>query len=121
MRALVADDSAGMRRVLIGALGRVAITEVDQAGNGKEAVDAVMTNDYQLVLIDWNMPVVRGIDAIRAIRAAGKTMPIIVVTTEAERSRVLQALQAGANNYIIKPFESWTIVAKIQEVLAAAS
>ncbi|NUM52766.1 MAG: response regulator [Candidatus Hydrogenedentes bacterium] len=121
MKALVVDDSAVMRKVLIGALGRADITEVDQASDGKEAVEAVMAADYNLVLMDWNMPNMLGIDAVRAIRAAGKTMPIIMVTTEAEKSRVIQALKAGANNYIIKPFESTTIVSKIQEVLAKAS
>ena len=121
MRALVVDDSAVMRRVLIGALGRANITEVDQASDGQEAVEAVGTNEYGLVLTDWNMPNMLGIDAVKAIRAAGKTMPIIMVTTEAEKSRVIDALKAGANNYIIKPFEPATIVAKIQEVLAKVS
>jgi two-component system, chemotaxis family, chemotaxis protein CheY len=121
MRALVVDDSAVMRRVLIGALGRANITEVDQASDGLEAVEATGANEYGLVLMDWNMPNMLGIDAVKAILAAGKTMPIIMVTTEAEKSRVIDALKAGANNYIIKPFEPATIVAKIQEVLAKVS
>lgn len=121
MKALVVDDSAVMRKVLIGALARAEITEVDQASDGKEAVDAVMAADYNLILMDWNMPNMLGIDAVRAIRAAGKTMPIIMVTTEAEKSRVIEALKAGASNYIIKPFEPATIVSKIQEVLAKTS
>ena len=120
MKALVVDDSAVMRKVLIGALVRAEITEVDQAADGKEALDAAIANEYGLVLMDWNMPNMLGIDAVRAIRAAGKTMPIIMVTTEAEKSRVIEALKAGANNYIIKPFEPSTIVSKIQEVLAKA-
>ena len=117
MKALVVDDSAVMRKVLIGALGRANITEVDQAADGQEAVDAAEKDDYGLVLMDWNMPNMLGIDAVKAIRANGKTMPIIMVTTEAEKSRVIEALKAGANNYIIKPFEPATIVSKIQEVM----
>jgi two-component system, chemotaxis family, chemotaxis protein CheY len=117
MKALVVDDSAVMRKVLIGALGRAEITEVGQAADGQEAVDAVEKDDYGLVLMDWNMPNMLGIDAVKAIRANGKTMPIIMVTTEAEKSRVIEALKAGANNYIIKPFEPATIVSKIQEVM----
>jgi two-component system, chemotaxis family, chemotaxis protein CheY len=120
MKALVVDDSAVMRKVLIGALGRANITEVDQASDGQEAVNATSNADYDLVLMDWNMPNMLGIDAVRAIRANGKKMPIIMVTTEAEKSRVIDALKAGANNYIIKPFEPSTIVSKIQEVLAKA-
>jgi len=71
--------------------------------------------------MDWNMPNMLGIDAVKAIRAAGKTMPIIMVTTEAEKSRVIDALKAGASNYVIKPFEPATIVAKIQEVLSKSA
>ncbi len=121
MNALVVDDSAVMRKVLIGALGRAGISDVDQAADGQEAVAATSSKDYNLVLMDWNMPNMLGIDAVRAIRANGKTMPIIMVTTEAEKSRVIDALKAGAQNYVIKPFEPATIVNKIQEVLAKAA
>ncbi len=120
MKALVVDDSAVMRKVLIGALARANITEVDQASDGLEAVNAAKQSEYGLVLMDWNMPNMLGIDAVREIRALGKTMPIVMVTTEAEKSRVIDALKAGASNYIIKPFEPATIVAKIQELLAKA-
>jgi two-component system chemotaxis response regulator CheY len=120
MKALVVDDSAVMRRVLIGALGRANINEVAQAADGAEAVAAVDNDDYALILMDWNMPNMLGIDAVKEIRAKGKTMPIIMVTTEAEKTRVIEALKAGANNYVIKPFEPATIVTKIQEVLAKA-
>ena len=121
MRALVVDDSAVMRKVLIGALGRANITTVDQAADGQEAVAATEAQDYDLVLMDWNMPNMLGIDAVKTIRANGKTMPIIMVTTEAEKSRVIDALKAGAQNYVIKPFEPATIVNKIQEVLAKSA
>ena len=120
MKALIVDDSAVMRKVLIGALGRAGITDVSQAGDGKEAVDAVQTEDFGLILMDWNMPNMLGIDAVKAIRALGKKVPIIMVTTEAEKTRVIDALKAGANNYIIKPFEPATIVTKIQDTLAKA-
>jgi two-component system, chemotaxis family, chemotaxis protein CheY len=118
MKVLVVDDSMVMRKVLVGALGRAQITDVDQAGDGVEAVKAVEQAQYDLVLMDWNMPNMLGIDAIKAIRAAGHTMPIIMVTTEAEKSRVIDALKAGATNYVIKPFEPATIVSKIQDVVA---
>ena len=121
MKALVVDDSAVMRKVLIGALSRANITDVDQAADGVEAVAAVRKTEYNLVLMDWNMPNMLGIDAVKEIRAGGSSVPIIMVTTEAERSRVIDALKAGANNYIIKPFEPTTIVAKIEEVLAKIS
>jgi two-component system chemotaxis response regulator CheY len=118
MKALVVDDSAVMRKILIGALGRAQITDVDQASDGREAVEAVAKTDYALVLMDWNMPNLLGIDAVREIRAQGKSVPIIMVTTEAEKSRVIEALKAGANNYIIKPFEPDAIVDKIQQTVS---
>lgn len=121
MKALVVDDSAVMRKVLIGALTRAGIEEVAQAADGQEAVAAVDASEFDLILMDWNMPNMLGIEAVKAIRAKGKTVPIIMVTTEAEKSRVIEALKAGANNYIIKPFEPATMVTKIQDVLGKKS
>ena len=83
----------------------------------QEAVDRCQAVEYGLVLMDWNMPHMLGIDALKAIRANGETMPIVMVTTEAEKGRVIEALKGGANNDIIKPFEPATIVSKIQDVL----
>jgi two-component system chemotaxis response regulator CheY len=117
MKALVVDDSTVMRKVLIGALARADIAEVDQACDGVEAVAAVQKTPYDLVLMDWNMPNMLGIDAVRRIRELGHAMPIIMVTTEAEKVRVVDAIKAGASNYVIKPFEPRTIVNKILNVL----
>lgn len=117
MKALIVDDSAVMRKVLIGALGRAGITDVEQAADGVEGVEATNNQEFDIVLMDWNMPNMLGIDAVRAIRAEGKTMPILMVTTEAEKSRIVEALKAGANNYIIKPFTPDTVVAKIKAAI----
>lgn len=120
MKALVVDDSEVMRKVLVGALARAGITDVDQAADGVEALDKIGKTKYTLVLLDWYMPNKLGIDAVKEIRASGNKVPIIMVTTEAEKTRVIEALKAGANNYIIKPFEPAAIVAKIKEVIAKA-
>ena len=114
MKVLVVDDSSVMRRIVINALASGGISEVVQAGDGEEAVAQAMAEPYDLVLMDWNMPNMRGIDAVRAIRAQGLTVPVIMVTTEAEKSRVLEALKAGANNYVVKPFEPATLLEKIR-------
>jgi two-component system chemotaxis response regulator CheY len=110
-----------MRKVLVGALSQAGITDVEQAADGQQAVDMVAAGSYDLILMDWNMPNMLGIDALKAIRAAGKTMPIIMVTTEAEKPRVLEALKAGASNYVIKPFVPATIISKIQEAIQRAA
>ena len=115
MKALVVDDSTVMRKVMAGALLRMGIDDVTQAADGQEAVDATEIDDFDIVLMDWNMPVMSGIDALIEIRAQGKKMPIIMVTTETEKSRVVQALKAGANSYIIKPFEINTILDQIKK------
>lgn len=117
MKALVVDDSAVMRKVIVGALARADITDVDQAVDGVEAVEACQNSDYDIVLMDWNMPNMLGIDAVREIRKNGKTMPILMVTTEAEKGRIVEALKAGAQNYIIKPFEPATIIDKINQTI----
>lgn len=120
MKGMVVDDSSVMRKVLTGALLRVSIEEVDEACDGQEAVDLINAgNSYDIVLMDWNMPNMSGIDAVRAIRGLGNTVPIIMVTTEAEKERVIEAVKSGANSYIIKPFSPQAIVSKLQEVITA--
>lgn len=118
MRGLIVDDSAVMRRVLAGALRNAEITDVEEAGNGQEALEAVGKSAFDIILMDWNMPTMSGIDAVREIRAKGVTTPIIMVTTEAEKSRIVEAIKAGAQNYVIKPFEPSTIIGKIKDTLA---
>ena len=120
MRALVADDSAVMRRILMGTLVRLGITDVDEAENGEEAVEAFGKADYGLVLLDWNMPKMNGFEALKAIRSKTTQIPVIMVTAEAEKDRVIEALKAGANNYVIKPFKPDVIAKKIEETLSRA-
>lgn len=117
MKVLIVDDSAVMRKVVMDALMKSDITNVGQAPDGEEAVKAVTENTYDLVLMDWNMPKMSGIEAVREIRGKGISVPIIMVTTESEKARVLEALKAGANNYIVKPFTPEIIAAKIKETM----
>jgi two-component system chemotaxis response regulator CheY len=120
MKILVVDDSTTMRKILINVLRGSGITEVDEAFDGLQAVEAVAAKQYDVVLLDWNMPNMLGIDALKKMRAMGNQVPVIMVTTEAEKGRVLEALKAGANNYMIKPFKPDAIIAKINEVVAGA-
>jgi two-component system chemotaxis response regulator CheY len=121
MKALVVDDSLVMRKVLTGALGRANIIDVAQAKDGEEAVATCESVDYDLVLMDYNLPNLSGIEALEAIRASGKSMPIIMVTTEAGKARIVEAIKAGAQNYIVKPFEPETVIDKIKTTLRHAS
>ncbi len=119
MKALVVDDSLTIRRIVIKALGIVGITDATEAGDGMEAVKAATTTDFDLILLDWNMPKMSGIDALRALRQAGKKTPVIMVTTEAEKSRVIEAIKTGANDYLIKPFSPDQLAAKVKGVIGA--
>jgi len=106
MKILLVDDSSTMRRIQKNTLASLGFTDVDEAEDGQDAVSKVGKAPYELVLMDWNMPNMTGIEALKAIRANPDTakIPVIMVTSESEKTRILEAIQAGATNYIVKPF-----------------
>jgi len=119
-KVLVVDDSNVMRKVIIRELGKLGIDagDVSEASNGQEACEMAATGQFNLILMDWNMPVMLGIDAVKNIRAAGNKTPICMVTSEAEKANVVAAIQAGANNYLVKPFTAEGFQEKLQQLLA---
>jgi two-component system chemotaxis response regulator CheY len=121
MKALVVDDSMTIRRIVIKALSMVGINDAVEAGDGTEALAAVNEGDFDVILLDWNMPKLSGIDTLKAIRGAGKTTPVIMVTTEAEKTRVIEAIKTGANDYLIKPFAPDQLAAKVKNVVPATA
>lgn len=119
MKALVVDDSMTIRRIVIKALGMAGISDTAEAADGVEAVTAAKADKFDIVLLDWNMPNMTGIKCLRELRAAGNKTPVIMVTTEAEKSRVIEAIKSGANDYLIKPFSPDQLAAKVKNVLGA--
>ena len=117
MNVLIVDDSKLMRKIIIRELEAAYITDFDEAVDGQEAVEACTKYSYDIVLMDWNMPNMSGLRALKVIRAKGNKVPIIMVTTEAEKTNVIEALKAGANGYICKPFKPDTLVSKIKETV----
>ena len=116
MKVLVVDDSGVMRKIIVNALSQMGLTDVVQAEDGEQAVQAVQDNeDVGLVLLDWNMPNKSGMEALQEIRGNGNKVPVIMVTTEAEKQRVVEAVKAGANNYVVKPFKPDVIEKKIKD------
>jgi two-component system chemotaxis response regulator CheY len=120
MKCLVVDDSATMRRIVVNALKSVGMAEVVEAGDGQEALgkcDAAI----DLVVTDWNMPVMGGLELVKALRASPATarLPILMVTTRGTKEDILQAVEAGVNNYILKPFTPQLLKEKIDAVMAA--
>jgi two-component system, chemotaxis family, chemotaxis protein CheY len=115
MRALVIDDSRTVRMIISQILREVGI-EVLEAGNGVEALEQIKRNpDVELLLVDWNMPLMNGFDFIRAVRSerAYDMVRILMVTSESQGEQVNQALSAGANEYLMKPFNKDILVAKL--------
>ena len=116
MRALVVDDSRAVRVIIRNILVEMGM-EVVEAGNGVEALERLRQNsDVELVLVDWNMPEMNGLDFIRAVRAQRgyDGLRIMMVTTETESDQVVRALSAGANEYLMKPFTKEVLVAKLR-------
>ncbi len=119
MRFLVVDDSSTMRRIIINTLNKLGPCECHEAGNGKEGMDRLTSTPVDLVITDWNMPEMSGVEFARAVRAndSTKQIPILMVTTNAAEGDIVEALKAGVNNYVVKPFAPATIKEKIEAVL----
>lgn len=106
MNALVIDDSSTMRLILTRFLGKMGF-EVVEAKNGREALERLREmGQLDLVLVDWNMPEMNGVDFVKSVRAdrSFDNLPLVMVTTNSELEHVAEALEAGANEYVMKPF-----------------
>jgi len=116
IRALIADDSGVMRKIIVRAAIAAGVDEIAEAVDGADAIAQFQKGQFDLVLTDWNMPNKSGLEVIQEMRASGSEVPIIMVTTEGEKSSVLQAIQAGVSDYMIKPFDADTLRAKIDKL-----
>jgi two-component system, chemotaxis family, chemotaxis protein CheY len=116
MRILIVDDSSTMRRIIgnvVQQLG-VAKDDFDEAEDGVVAWRLFQeNNNYDVVLTDWNMPNMNGLELVKQIRTANKTIPIVMITTEGGKGEVITALKAGVNNYIVKPFSAEVLKEKL--------
>ncbi len=122
MKFLVVDDSATMRRIVVNSLQRIGFTDIVEAGDGREALDR-FDPTVSFVITDWNMPNLSGLDLARELRARpdGQTVPILMVTTRSVREDILVAIEAGVNNYIVKPFTPQVLKEKIDQLLGAGA
>lgn len=119
MRVLVIDDFATMRKIEKNILGQLGIKNVDEADDGSTALPKLKANQYDVVLLDWNMPNMTGLELLKAMRAEDslKSVPVIMVTAEALKDNVVAAAQAGVNDYVVKPFNAATLEEKLRKVL----
>lgn len=115
-RVLVVDDSGPMRAIVIRNLKSLGIEEIVEAADGDEALKLFRSSSFGVVITDYNMPNMNGLDLVKAIRSADATVPILMLTTEAERSTVVAAIQAGVSGYLIKPFDSSLLKKKLERL-----
>ncbi|HZF67004.1 MAG TPA: response regulator [Gemmatirosa sp.] len=120
MKFLVVDDSSTMRRIVVNSLQRIGFTDVIEAGDGQEALDRYDAS-VKFVITDWNMPNVTGTELARALRGRGEQVPILMVTARSVREDILEAMEAGVNNYIVKPFTPQILKEKIDALLSVAA
>jgi two-component system chemotaxis response regulator CheY len=102
-----------MRKIIIRALNALGISEITEAADGEQALQLFGQGTFDLVLTDWNMPHRTGLEVLEGIRAAGSQVPVVMITTEAEKRRVLDAIRAGVSDYLIKPFDPEALREKI--------
>jgi two-component system chemotaxis response regulator CheY len=118
MKILVVDDMSTMRRIVKNIMKQLGYANVDEAENGKDALDKLKAESFGFVISDWNMPVMTGIELLRAIRSDDKlkALPVLMVTAEAQKENLVEAIQAGVSNYIVKPFTAEVLQEKMNKI-----
>ncbi|MDT8448407.1 MAG: response regulator [bacterium] len=116
---LVVDDQSAMRRIIKNQLKSAGYGSVDEAGSGAAALARLAEVHYALVILDWTMPGMTGIEVLEEIRRRPELqrIKVVMVTAEGLRENVLKAVQAGANNYVVKPFSPAALIERINETL----
>ncbi len=119
---LIVDDYKTMLRIIRNLLKQIDFENVEEASDGGEAFTKLQTGNFDLVISDWNMEPVTGLQLLQMVRADAKlrTIPFIMVTAESKTENVIAARQAGVSNYIVKPFSAETLRVKIAKVLGHA-
>jgi two-component system chemotaxis response regulator CheY len=118
MKFLVVDDFSTMRRIVRNLLKELGFSNVQEAEDGVDALNKLRKEKFEFVASDWNMPNMTGIELLRAIRADAelKHLPVLMITAEAKKENIIEAAQAGASGYIVKPFTSGTLDEKLKKI-----
>lgn len=119
MRILIVDDSATMRRIIRNNLKAMGYDTVAEAENGQAALAKITADGVEFVIADWAMPIMNGLELVRAIRSNPKHshLPVLMITAVDQQEDIVQAIQANVSGYIVKPFDPETLKAKIQQIL----
>lgn len=123
LKFLVVDDFSTMRRIIKNLLHDLGYQNVAEADDGKTALPMLQMGDFDILLTDWNMPGMAGLDLLKAVRADSKLakLPVLMLTAEAKREQIVEAAQAGVNGYVIKPFTAETLKEKLNKIIGAMS
>lgn len=118
MKFLIVDDFSTMRRIIRNLLKELEFTNADEAEDGVVALNKLHSSQFDFVVSDWNMPNMTGIELLRAIRADAtlKHLPVLMVTAEAKKENIIEAAQAGASGYIVKPFTAAVLEEKLNKI-----
>lgn len=120
MNVLIVDDYNTMLRIIRNLLKQLGFSNIDEASDGAMALERIRAKNYGLVISDWNMEPMTGLDLLKSIRgseASYKNVPFIMVTAESKTENVIAAKKAGANNYVVKPFNAETLKSKMASVI----
>jgi two-component system chemotaxis response regulator CheY len=122
MKFLVVDDSPTMRRIVINSLQRIGFDDTVEAADGREALQRFDAS-VGFVITDWNMPNMTGVELTRSLRVHvdGSAVPVLMVTARSVREDIIAAVEAGVNNYIVKPFTPQLLKDKIDQILGVAA
>jgi two-component system chemotaxis response regulator CheY len=118
MKVLVVDDFATMRKIIRNVLKQIGFEDITEAEDGTTALQLLKTEKVGLVVTDWNMPNMSGLDLLRNIRQNSQfgNVPVLMVTAEGLRENVLEAVKAGVSNYVVKPFTAEVLQEKIEAI-----
>jgi two-component system chemotaxis response regulator CheY len=121
MRFLIIDDSMPMRRIVANVLARLGHTNVLLAANGREALKRMESEPVDFVITDWFMPEMNGLELVRRMREkdATREVPVVIITGNAARSDVAEAVRLGVNGYVLKPFTAETLKERISSICSA--
>ncbi|HOS97006.1 MAG TPA: chemotaxis response regulator CheY [Deltaproteobacteria bacterium] len=118
MKILVVDDFSTMRRIVKNILRQLNFANIIEADDGATAIEVLQREKIDLVVSDWNMPKMTGLELLKAVRAddALKHIPFLMVTAEAQQENIIEAVKSGVSNYIVKPFTAETLSQKINQI-----
>ena len=118
IKILIVDDFSTMRRIIKNLLRDLGFTNTSEADDGNTALPMLQSGGFELLITDWNMPGMQGIDLLRAVRADPKlsSLPVLMVTAEQKKEQIIEAAKAGVNGYIVKPFTAATLKDKLEKI-----